>query len=243
MLLTEDVTAYDNVWILGEDFVASTVCLNFKLMPDNEFFMKTEFDYSVFYGSRYENNKQNMEEIIQKGRSNYPAKPKKESAPIIYWVVLPKHRNFMNNDIRVRFNLCLESIIKQKRNMHMMKLKEVWNEEEDLLVHANSGQITSYGAKKYWRAIDAAFKFNYMRFFTNNRKKTSVPHGRSHGPFTRSMLRIGLLENPSPKNMLAHPTWKNFLEENVTIKLLGRNHVKETDSSYPGHRIYIIISF
>ena len=171
MLLTEDVTAYDNVWILGDNFVASTVCLNFKLMPDNEFFMKTEFDYNVFCGSRYENNKQNMEEIIQKGRSNYPAKPKKESAPIIYWVALPKHRNFMNNDIRVRFNLCLESIVKQKRNMHMMKLKEVWDEEEDLLVHANSGQITSYGVKKYWRAHRCSLQIQLHAIFYQQQKE------------------------------------------------------------------------
>ena len=218
MLLTEDVTAYDNVWILGEDFVASTVCLNFKLMPDNEFFMKTEFDYSVFYGSRYENNKQNMEEIIQKGRSNYPAKPKKESAPIIYWVVLPKHRNFMNNDIRVRFNLCLESIIKQKRNMHMMKLKEVWNEEEDLLVHANSGQITSYGAKKYWRAIDAAFKFNYMRFFTNNRKKTSVPHGEEPRSIHQEHAANRAFGKPKPKKYVGTSNMEEFFRRKCDHK-------------------------
>ena len=59
----------------------------------------------------------------------------------IYWVAAPVHSNFSHelNNLRTKFNLALDSVIRTKQNMRVIRLKE------------------------YWNAIDASFYFNVMK--------------------------------------------------------------------------------
>ena len=68
--------------------------------------------------------------IIKDGKDILAEKAIKDNYPIIYWVASPMHRFFKNSEQQKKFNLCAESVIKQYKSMHMMKLKEIWNPDD-----------------------------------------------------------------------------------------------------------------
>ena len=67
-----------------------------------------------------------LESLIQKRKDQLPLKAKKEGHPFIYWSMAPTHKNFSSqrNDLRKKMNFCLESILKGKSGMRILKLKE-----------------------------------------------------------------------------------------------------------------------
>ena len=90
--------------------------------------------------------------------------PKKcKIQPFIYWVTAPTHHFFSKerNNLRIKFNLSLESIVKQQENMRVIKLKEFWDTKDSMLVI--NDRITEVGMNVYWNAIDASVKYNITR--------------------------------------------------------------------------------
>ena len=102
------------------------------------------------------------EEMIKKQLRKLPEKGKKKH-PFLYWVAAPTHNYFSKerNDLRIKFNLSLESVIRGKNNMRIIKLKNVWETKNSKLVI--NDRMTEFGLTTYWRAIDASFKFNEVR--------------------------------------------------------------------------------
>ena len=83
--------------------------------------------------------------------------------PFIYWVTAPIHSFFSKdrNKLRIKFNLSLESVIRNKDNMRVIKLKEFWDTKDSHLVI--NDRITEMGMIAYCKAIDASFKYNVIR--------------------------------------------------------------------------------
>ena len=73
-------------------------------------------------------------------------------------MVAAQHKDFYNGEIRHKFNLCLESVIKLYDSMRVIKLKEVWDPQNTNLVVY--GRMTATGELFYWRALDSAIRFN-----------------------------------------------------------------------------------
>ena len=251
IFVSDDIVAYDAVWILGDNFIARTSWPGFKLVYNGikpgttHHFIKEEFDYHIFCGSKYENNKQNQlkciinallmginkhkklprfilivldddliqtvgydgpgaasilgdmieglaqprQQIILDHKAKLANKAKRDTYPILYWLAVPHHKHFKQYDIRTKFNLCLESVIKQYDDMNIVKIEEIWNSDDFNLVSPITNPLTVDGVITYWQAIDAAFKFNFLRFFSNKKKrKINEEH------FDKKFV------NPSPKN-------------------------------------------
>ena len=114
--------------------------------------------------------------------------------PFFYWVAAPTHTCFSKerNNLRVKFNLSLDSVIRGKDNMRIVRIKDAWNNTDSTLVVKD--RISENGATAYWAAIDASLKFNIMKreLFhaktliqqNGNKGNISLPHGqdRSGGP-------------------------------------------------------------
>ena len=83
--------------------------------------------------------------------------------PFLYWVTAPSHSYFSKerNSMRMKFNLSLESVVKQEQNMRVIKLKEHWNSTDSHLVI--NDRITEMGMIAYWKGIDSSFKYNSKR--------------------------------------------------------------------------------
>ena len=87
-----------------------------------------------------------------------PAKAK--ILPCVYWVLLLVHINFSDrsNNSRKKFNFCIESLLKGRSDMRVIKLKDRWDFNDPTLVQ--KGRFTEAGKYAYWEAIDSAFQFN-----------------------------------------------------------------------------------
>ena len=78
---------------------------------------------AVMFGKVLEAITSKFKTIIAEQKEQLPRKSVKESYPIVYWVACQQHMSFDNNPLRVKFNLCLESIVKQLPHMHVIKIK------------------------------------------------------------------------------------------------------------------------
>ena len=80
--------------------------------------------------------------------------------PYFYWVSAPTHSLFSKdrNNLRMKFNLSLDSVIRSQDNMRVIRLKDYWNTSDTTLVV--NDRMTENGLSAYWDAIDATFRFN-----------------------------------------------------------------------------------
>ena len=86
------------------------------------------------------------------------------SDTIIYWAATLNHKNYPF-DLRaqiVKFNNCVESVVKIHDNMRLIKIKKNWNYEDSNLVNAY-GRLTHTGIDHVWEAIDASVQFNFSK--------------------------------------------------------------------------------
>ena len=101
-----------------------------------------------------------INESLKQGLKQLPQKCHKEV--FFYWVAAPLHTSFgrKENDLRIKFNLSLNSVIRTHKNMRIVKLKD-WNPKDTTLVAQN--RFTEPGLSAYWNTIDSTFKFNVQR--------------------------------------------------------------------------------
>ena len=104
-----------------------------------------------------------LEEVISLRKKQLPVRAQKDAEPCTYWSLAPLHCNFTDktNETRRKLNFCLESLLKGKPRMRLIKIKEIWDFNDKSLVKNNC--IMESGFYTYWRAVDAAFKFNACR--------------------------------------------------------------------------------
>ena len=116
---------------------------------------------SMLLGSWIEWLADSFSALIEERKKMLP--PKCNRSTFFYWVSAPIHSFFSRerNDIRIRFNLSLDSVIRGRANMRIMKIKENWNPKDSSLVI--NDRMTPAGLTVYWNAIDATFKFNATR--------------------------------------------------------------------------------
>ena len=103
-----------------------------------------------------------FDSLIKDHLNQLPSKCKKAN-PFLYWVTAPIHSYFLKdtNNLRIKFNLSLESVIRTYPNMRVVKIKEAWNPKDSRLVIHD--RLTESGFSSYWNTIDATFKYNVTR--------------------------------------------------------------------------------
>ena len=81
----------------------------------------------------------------------------------VYWCIAPGHVKFSHeeNEMKRRFNFCLESTFKSIKKMRVIKLKE-WDQKNEYLV--SKGCYTELGLKEYWDSVNSAFRFNTDKY-------------------------------------------------------------------------------
>ena len=120
---------------------------------------------SGILGNMLESLIYDVKRIVEKRKEQLPLKARRDEFPMIYWVTAPKHKQFGEevNDLRVKFNLCMESIVKMFFSMRVIKVKEHWDYSDGLLVD-DLGHLTVTGTQKYWAGVDVAIQFNAKKW-------------------------------------------------------------------------------
>ena len=68
--------------------------------------------------------------IIQQRKEQLPLKAIKSDFPMVYWVEAPQHKNFTNNLLRRKLNSVVQVTISNYRNMHIMRMKKIWDPDD-----------------------------------------------------------------------------------------------------------------
>ena len=136
------------------------------LILDDDLIMYLDFkgeEVSSMLGTWLSWLMEQFESLISQRRDLLPMKSKRQYELCMYWCAVPVHSGFntRRNEIRKKFNLCLESICKGKQDVRVIKMKERWSFEDKALVM--NDKITELGMDAYWDSVDCAFKFNAMK--------------------------------------------------------------------------------
>ena len=122
-----------------------------------------DFGLSMILGEIVEWLVQSFESLLESKAQMLPRRALKDQPTSIYWVAIPSHVNFdyEQRNMRNKFNLCLESVVRQHKHMRVIKLKNCWDHSDSNMVINN--HITTWGLDIYWWAIDSAVKFNIAK--------------------------------------------------------------------------------
>ena len=182
-----------------------------QLLEDDKFAVAQVFGKYIEYIAN------ELERIISDRRNQLPKKARNETT--IYWVAATKHEHYGNNELRTIFNLCLDSVMKTQEKMFIIRLKEHWNFEDELLVN-NIGKLTELGSKTLWQAIDAAVKFNAEKFLGFNKESKGKKRISTNTLDKESRGKVQLLQhgNQMKHNRGFHDPMRDFFRRRSSDK-------------------------
>ena len=133
--------------VLDYDFVKFLACRN----GDNSFVMGR-----LLYWLMSE-----FQKIISGYNDQMPSKAKKANYPHMIWIKAPLHNCFrpQTNNLRGKFNACLDKMGKLQLNTSVLELKKIWNPEDSALVLPGTDILTAKGCTTYWEAVDRTIKY------------------------------------------------------------------------------------
>ena len=102
-------------------------------------------------------------DVLQSRRQLLNLKSQLKEPTQVYFVESVSHTNFDYCDQQVReiFTKCMEASCKDNEPMHVLKLREYWEKNDDALVVNN--RFTKQGLLHYWKSMDASFQFNVKK--------------------------------------------------------------------------------
>ena len=118
--------------------------------------------------------------IIAAHKENLPRKSRKVGYPQIVWIEAPLRVNFSNNSARVKFNTALESMAKHHENVHTLKLKKGWDDQDNSLYVYDAQHFTTLGLVNYWAAVDKTAKYVDTILLKKMSVKQQQPKDRFH---------------------------------------------------------------
>ena len=116
------------------------------------------------YGTWIEWLSQEISDILSEANKALPVKAKRAREVMVYWTAAVMHNNYeyaLRAQI-AKFNNCLDSVMKIRDNMRVIKLKKGWNNDNSNLV-SKTGRLMHEGLDCLWAAIDASVEFNYKK--------------------------------------------------------------------------------
>ena len=104
-----------------------------------------------------------IDNLIKERKRQLLTKAVKDAYPKVYWLAAPTHRDWSakENNLRNKFNLCLELVVRQIDSMRIIRMKEIWSGNDTTLV--KNDEISLDGLAKYWLSVDGTIKFNVQQ--------------------------------------------------------------------------------
>ena len=106
--------------------------------------------------------------MIMDRKKALPVKAAKYMYPQVFWLEVPLHKSFDNNDKHREFNMQIEKMVNNYNEMKMLKIRRVWHFDDSRAVERNSQFLTESGIENYWAGVDEA-----LQFWENGKRKPS----------------------------------------------------------------------
>ena len=118
------------------------------------------------------------ERAVSAFKEYLPAKSLRSDFPQILWIQAPMHDGFTNNNLRYKFNKCLEDCVKSHSSTWTLALKKSWDPKDADLYISDCGRFTTSGFKTYWEAVDrTTCYFDSILLKKQEKRKNLKIHG------------------------------------------------------------------
>ena len=118
-----------------------------------------DYGATEMYGKVITYIEKEIQDALFKFKSFIPQKAKRPGRPQIVWICPSIHKNYGRNTLRKKFGGQLELLLRGKPFTTVLKLKQVWNTDNDNLVAPHNKQLTRDGEYALWKAIDRSISF------------------------------------------------------------------------------------
>lgn len=155
--------------------------------------------------------------IVDERHQQVPAKCR-PYRPFFYWVNAPTHAYFSKekNALRVKFNLSLESMVRNRKDMRVVKIKDGWNYNDSLLIL--NDRITEPGLTAYWNGVDSTMKFNILRRELYVTKTLTQSHQQQESAKDDRQPRLCTSEQPLPNGSSTDPMRSFFRRNSYNVE-------------------------
>ena len=170
---------------------------------------------SEIFGQLLKNLLVGIHRAILAHKEHLPAKSKKFNYPAILWFFVPLHVNFPDNwnTHLIKFNQCLEKVVKIHPEMATLKLLKIWDQEDSSLVYER--RYSAKGLSAFWASLDSAFRHWDTFVYTKNKGKAKGSSQNQAVLKKRSPSAFVQRENQKYKKMKLgeNPKWRNYSED------------------------------
>ena len=129
---------------------------------------------STFLGLWFDWLVRELDDMIETRKVQLPTKAKRMNYPQVFWLAPSHHALFSNSKLRTKLSLCMLSSIKKFEYMRLIKLKEIWEFEDETTVLDPAGALTLTGMVKYWRSVSASVQFNWDKFIMKKKQPSTT---------------------------------------------------------------------
>ena len=96
-----------------------------------------------------------------------PNKAKVVDQPHIVWIQTTRHNNYANDELRDKFNKCLDTIVRLQENSSIYDLRQLWDSRSNNLVLPHNGRLTYEGLRAIWAGLDRTIKYAVVKYQNN----------------------------------------------------------------------------
>ena len=124
-----------------------------------KFLKHDDFGATELYGKIIDYIDTVLRDTVCKFKTFLPAKAKKFGYPHFLWICPSIHKNYENNTLRKKFGGQLELQLRGRPYTTVLKLKQIWEPNNDTLVSSVSSDLTNTGQCTLWQAINKSIAF------------------------------------------------------------------------------------
>ena len=119
------------------------------------------FGVTEFYGRYIEEIINECNKITLEFANILPFQSKRDGWPRFVWIVPTQHNNYspLQKELRMKFAEVLENIAQHHRNVWTLKLRQVWDENNNSLFSHSNNKFTNEGLHTFWTAFDRTVKY------------------------------------------------------------------------------------
>ena len=135
-----------------------------------------DFGASTAYGNVLDWLMAEYRKIISGFKDAMPNKCKIIDEPHVMWIQATRHKNYVDDEARGKFNNCLRILANVQENSSVYYLQQLWDTRSSSLVLPHNGRMTFEGVCTLWDAMDRTIKYGVAKYMAGIEKAKIANH-------------------------------------------------------------------